>query len=860
MTDSQSDPRPLSDAELIGAYRAGDGEARRQLTERHASAADAAARAVVGAGRRGRDEEISSLVDGGLARAFEGTQGVGGPLVAFRPFLLTCVRNAALRDPAGAKSERRLAGGAEDPPDGAVLILADRPEAEPHRAITDAFVGLPERWRLALWHGDVEGASPAQFAPLMGLGAGAATAVAHRARLGLRRTYLASVAGGVHPPECEATIKRLNVGVLPLEQVVHEAHLAGCQSCAAVAADVADIGSSLRRAVVPFFLGVPGHRYVEQLHGRGTRRRPIGRGARAAFAAAAAVVLVAGVVAATSAQRTNSRRQDSPTKVIDAGSGLAVKVSPTVLGATVSNVSRSSVATTIASSTTAVATVDSSTDPATTAAAVPITRGPTVPPRIVATTTTVASTVAVATTAVISTVGSAGPTAVVGAPASASLSIAGGIVGPVVAGRDALVQLSVTNAGPSSAESPVVSVTLPASLEWPATTARSDGSGWSCAPSADGRHGECTTSALAVGNSTISIRAIPIEPAVPGVVRATITDRLDVHHADDAVEVAIPAARPSGLAPLFSAFLAGGIATTGNSLLTCDGSVASCADALAGRTTNDDVAMVPARGAGAVSGVASSSATLMLPSSATIERAWLVWGATGGLLDAGSVEAVTLAADGQAPRHVTQPDRSDVAAGDVYRRVDVTDYLQAAPAVAERRYTMSVASGFGAANGHTTDLSAGWALVAVYRSAESPTRAITLLDGLSMFGGHGDASLDLPFGVLAPGGQGRRPVDVAVVAWNGDGGALRPGYGLRLNGRDLADRSNPAGAVFNGTVSSRAEPVAGRVPLQSSGFDADLIAGAVGFGDGQLNVSLGGPAAVLGMVRVGLVAVSADRA
>jgi hypothetical protein len=53
-------------------------------------------------------------------------------------------------------------------------------------AAARAFHSLPERWQLVLWHVEVEGQRPAEVAPLLGWKANAVSALAYRAREGLR--------------------------------------------------------------------------------------------------------------------------------------------------------------------------------------------------------------------------------------------------------------------------------------------------------------------------------------------------------------------------------------------------------------------------------------------------------------------------------------------------------------------------------------------------------------------------------------------------------------------------------------------------------------------------------------------------
>ena len=55
---------------------------------------------------------------------------------------------------------------------------------------TRAFTRLPERWQLVLWRTEVEQQSPAEVAALLGLTPNGVSALAYRAREGLRQAYL----------------------------------------------------------------------------------------------------------------------------------------------------------------------------------------------------------------------------------------------------------------------------------------------------------------------------------------------------------------------------------------------------------------------------------------------------------------------------------------------------------------------------------------------------------------------------------------------------------------------------------------------------------------------------------------------
>ncbi|MFP3686343.1 hypothetical protein SB847_21820, partial [Bacillus sp. SIMBA_026] len=58
------------------------------------------------------------------------------------------------------------------------------------QTVAKAFRSLPERWQAVLWYLDVERMKPAAVAPILGLSPNAVSALALRAREGLRREYL----------------------------------------------------------------------------------------------------------------------------------------------------------------------------------------------------------------------------------------------------------------------------------------------------------------------------------------------------------------------------------------------------------------------------------------------------------------------------------------------------------------------------------------------------------------------------------------------------------------------------------------------------------------------------------------------
>src|SRR5438046_570456 len=77
-----------ADEALLASTRAGDERAFAELYQRHVAAARAAARCLVAAA------DVDDVVADAFANIFSIIRRGGGPEVAFRPYLLVCVRNA----------------------------------------------------------------------------------------------------------------------------------------------------------------------------------------------------------------------------------------------------------------------------------------------------------------------------------------------------------------------------------------------------------------------------------------------------------------------------------------------------------------------------------------------------------------------------------------------------------------------------------------------------------------------------------------------------------------------------------------------------------------------------------------------
>ena len=216
----------FSDAELITAVRGGDASAYGVLYERHARAAHTVARQYV---RSGADAD--DVVADAFARTLSVLQNGGGPDVTFRAYLFTVVRRLSYDLVNGERrtqptDDERTFESAFGP-----MASTEDPTLEgfERSVVTRAYLDLPERWRAVLWYTEVENLAPAEIAPLLGLTANGVSALAYRAREGLRQAYLQQHLTSVPAEECRTVNALLGVaylgGTIALGWVVRRAKL-----------------------------------------------------------------------------------------------------------------------------------------------------------------------------------------------------------------------------------------------------------------------------------------------------------------------------------------------------------------------------------------------------------------------------------------------------------------------------------------------------------------------------------------------------------------------------------------------------------------------------------------------------------
>ncbi len=240
-----ADPGPAdADTDLLAAVRAGDTAAYGVLYERHRSAARALAHGLVA-----DPADADDLVAETFAKVLAALRAGRGPLVAFRAYLNTTLRHVCYHR---ARRDRRL-----EFTDDLTRYDEGQPFLDPaldrleRTYAARAFQALPDRWRDVLWRTEVEGASPAEVAPQLGLTPNAVAVLAHRAREGLRRLYLQQHVAVADPPECRWAGERLGGRVrghlAPRDAGRLDTHLAWCSACRAQLDEVTEINQTHHR-------------------------------------------------------------------------------------------------------------------------------------------------------------------------------------------------------------------------------------------------------------------------------------------------------------------------------------------------------------------------------------------------------------------------------------------------------------------------------------------------------------------------------------------------------------------------------------------------------------------------------------
>lgn len=284
---------PPSDADLIAAARRGDNVALDTLIGRHRAAAARLA------GRLAPDSADVVLAEAvGVVAAT--LRAGGGPVVAFRPYLLTTVRRR--------NHARAAAAGRVRPVDdlgterlSSIAGSSVTPAALP--AAAAAYRRMSELTRTALWHTEVDGEELAATAVVVGMPATEVAELAFRGREAFRQGTLGAHLGTAPSPACRWAAERfgaLSREALPgADAAKVQEHLSGCGACTAAYPAIEAVENDLTMLLAMLVLGPAAGPYlgrdvVAAGRNRGVALASAGRG-RALLGAGGRPVAVLGV-------------------------------------------------------------------------------------------------------------------------------------------------------------------------------------------------------------------------------------------------------------------------------------------------------------------------------------------------------------------------------------------------------------------------------------------------------------------------------------------------------------------------------------------------------------------------------------
>lgn len=262
---AEDDPR--DDAELVARAAEGEQGAFAALYRRHVDRARWSARAVAA-----NPDDAADAVSDAFANVFRIIRAGRFPAGAeFQPYLLTAARRTAIDQLRRTSRTVWHADVDADESPATTTRPSERVVAvENAELVARAFAGLPSHLRSVLQLTEVQALPMREAAALLGVSPNAASQRAVRARARLRQRYLqAHVAPWAAPP-CRETVDRLGAyvsqGLSARDLGKVEAHLDGCETCRQRVVELRDIGTVLRRAVLPL-----------PLDGASQRRSPSGR-------------------------------------------------------------------------------------------------------------------------------------------------------------------------------------------------------------------------------------------------------------------------------------------------------------------------------------------------------------------------------------------------------------------------------------------------------------------------------------------------------------------------------------------------------------------------------------------------------
>ncbi|MFB9879321.1 zf-HC2 domain-containing protein [Planobispora siamensis] len=292
-----------SDAELLAAIRGGNAAAYVGLYERHAAAARTLARQLVLSPAVSED-----VVAETFTRILDLIRRGGGPDEAFRPYLLSALRRTVYER---GRTDTGHGGGTEiELFDPGVPFVDPALTGLERSLVARAFLSLPERWQLVLWHTEVERARAAEVALLLGLPVDSVEALAYQALEGMRQACLRTHMAETPRQGCRSVVAKMGAyvrgGLTKRESRTVDRHVEGCADCRVIFMELSDVSQGLRVIVGPLIAGSVLGGYLAALGKAdhtggflggviGWGREP-GRGRQAAAVCGAVVALAMAVV------------------------------------------------------------------------------------------------------------------------------------------------------------------------------------------------------------------------------------------------------------------------------------------------------------------------------------------------------------------------------------------------------------------------------------------------------------------------------------------------------------------------------------------------------------------------------------
>ncbi len=243
----REDLSDLSDDSLLGLVRGGSADAYEVLFDRYRHPAHRLA------AYYSNSVDAKDIAAESFAQVYDLLRRGKGPQTSFRAYLFTSIRHEAGRH---AKMRKRITPtDVIDTVDKPVLFGGGAIDRFERELVQDAFASLPARWQTVLWHLDVDGRKPREVASLMGLKANGVSALAYRARDGLRKAYLEQHVGRTDrslPVACRDVRRDLvdfvRGSATKRDAAATDFHLTSCASCANIHLELDELNSHLMTA------------------------------------------------------------------------------------------------------------------------------------------------------------------------------------------------------------------------------------------------------------------------------------------------------------------------------------------------------------------------------------------------------------------------------------------------------------------------------------------------------------------------------------------------------------------------------------------------------------------------------------